>query len=224
MACRIEERCDCNVGDVVDGGRGVTALSRDWQWKDSEMRRERHHLHIGAISEEAGIDDGVRDARKRGEHPINEPKLARQQRRVIGPGEPLRKSDNLFQAGLTRSDRKRRRTLDDEGMIGRTVVRSLHSAQGVYQLARIENVREHDLGIAPLEQIAAGVLHADGGAYGVTFGQQLGHDGATGSSGCAGDQNFRFNHGKRREIAFLFLVRYRTLAAAYLVRYRTTRK
>ena len=218
MACRIEERCDCNVGDVVDGGRGVTALSRDWQWKDSEMRRERHHLHIGAVSEEAGIDDGVRDARKRGEHPINEPKLARHQRRVIGPGEPLRKPDDLFQAGLTRSDRKRRRTLDHEGMIGRTIVRSLHPAQGVHQLAGIENVRDHDLGTAPLEQIAAGVLHADGGAYGVTFGQQLGNDGATGSSGWAGDQNFRFNSWEEKRDTFLFEVRYRTLPAAYPVR------
>jgi hypothetical protein len=81
-------------------------------------------------------------------------------------------------------------------MIGRTVVRSLHPAQRVHQLAGIENVREHDLGTAPLEQIAAGVLHADGGAYGVTFGQQLSDYGATGSSGGAGYQNFWVNHGR----------------------------
>jgi hypothetical protein len=68
-------------------------------------------------------------------------------------------------------------------------------------LTGIENVRDHDLGAATLEQIAARVPHADGGAYGVTFGEQLGDYGATGSSGCAGDQNFRFNHGKRRGIA-----------------------
>jgi hypothetical protein len=174
------------------------------------MRRERHHLHIGAVSEEAGIDDGVRDARQRGEHPINEPKLARHQRRVIGPGEPLRKPDDLFQAGLTRSDRKRRRTLDDEGIIGRTVVRSLRPAQGVHQLTGIENVRYNDLGAAALKQNAAGVTHPDGGAYGITFGQQLGHHGTTGSSGCAGDQNFRFNHGeeKRDSISVLGTISY----------------
>ena len=107
-----------NAGDIVDRGRGVTALSRDWQRKDAEMRRERHHLHIGAVSEETGIDDGVRDARKRGEHPIDKPKLARHKRRVVGPSEPLRKPDDLFEAGLTGSGRKRRRALDHEGMIG----------------------------------------------------------------------------------------------------------
>jgi hypothetical protein len=35
------------------------------------MRRARHHLHIGTVSEKAGIDDGVRDARQRGEHPAS---------------------------------------------------------------------------------------------------------------------------------------------------------
>jgi len=55
------------------------------------------------------------------------------------------------------------------------------------QLTGIENVRNNDLGAAALKQIAAGVTHPDGGAYGVTFGQQLGDYGTTGSSGCAGD-------------------------------------
>jgi hypothetical protein len=45
-------------------------------------------------------------------------------------------------------------------------------------------------------QIAASVTQPDGGAYGVTFGQQLGDYGTTGSSGCAGDQNFWVNHGR----------------------------
>ena len=121
------------------------------------MRRERHHLQIGAVSEEAGIDDGVCDARKRGEHPIDQPKLARHQRRVVGPGEPLRKPDDLFEARLPRSGGKCRRTLDHEGMIGRTVVSSLHVAHRVHQLTGIENVRDHDLGTATLEQIAARV-------------------------------------------------------------------
>src|SRR5262249_20826149 len=72
----IEERRYRNASDIVDRGRGVTALSRDWQREDTEMRRERHHLQIGAVSKEAGIDDGVRNARKRGEHPVDQPKLA----------------------------------------------------------------------------------------------------------------------------------------------------
>ena len=73
VAGRIEERCNRNAGDVVDRGRGVTALSRDWQRKDPEMRCERHHLHIGAVGEETWIDDGVSDARQRGEHLIDKP-------------------------------------------------------------------------------------------------------------------------------------------------------
>ena len=84
------------------------------------MRRERHHLHIGAVSEETGIDDGVSDVRKRGEHPIDKPKLARHQRRVVRSGEPLRKPDDLFEATLPRSRGKCRRTLDHERMVGRT--------------------------------------------------------------------------------------------------------
>jgi hypothetical protein len=54
-----------------------------------------------------------------------------------------------------------------------------------------------DLGAATLEQIAARVPHADGGAYGVIFGEQLGDYGATGSSGCAGYQNFGINHRRQ---------------------------
>jgi hypothetical protein len=210
MARWIEQRGDRNAGDIVDRGRGVTALSRDWQRKDPEMRRERHHLHIGAVREETGIDDGVRDARKRGEHPIDKPKLARHKRRVVGPSEPLRKPDDLFEARLTRSGRKCRRTLDHEGMIGRAVVSSLHAAHSVHQLTGIENVRIHDLGTATLEQIAAPVPHADGGSYGTTFGQELRDYGATGSSGCAGYQNFWISHGKRRGVVFRFAVRIRT--------------
>ena len=213
MACRIEERRDRNTSDIVDRGRGVTALARDWQRKDPEMCRERHHLQIGAVSEEAGIDNGVRDARKRAEHPIDKPKLARHQRRVVGPSEPLRKPDDLFEARLPRSGRKCRRTLDHEGMIRRTVVGSLHAAHRVHQLTGIENVRHHDLGAETLEQIAPGVPHTDGGAYGPTFGQQLSDNSATGPSGCAGYQNFRFNHKKRSRVAFRFSVRYRTLIA-----------
>jgi uncharacterized protein YbjT (DUF2867 family) len=41
---------------------------------------------------------------------------------VVGPGEPLRKPDDLFEARLPRSAGKCRRTLDHEGMIGRTGV------------------------------------------------------------------------------------------------------
>jgi len=52
------------------------------------------------------------------------------------------------------------------------------------------------VGAAALQQIAAGVTHPDGGAYGATFGQQLGDYGTTGSSGWAGDQNFWVNHGR----------------------------
>src|SRR5262249_30465820 len=144
----IEERRYRNASDIVDRGRGVTALSRDWQREDTEMRRERHHLQIGAVSKEAGIDDGVRDARKRGEHPIDQPNLARDQCRVVGPSEPLRKPDDLFETRLTRSGGKRRSTLDHEGMIGRAVVSSLHAAHRVHQLTGIENVRNNDLGAA----------------------------------------------------------------------------
>jgi hypothetical protein len=111
---------------------------------------------------------------------------------------------------LTRSGRKCRRTLDHEGMIGRAVVSSLHAAHSVHQLTGIENVRIHDLGTATLEQIAAPVPHADGGSYGTTFGQELRDYGATGSSGCAGYQNFWISHGKRRGVVFRFAVRIRT--------------
>jgi hypothetical protein len=91
-------------------------------------------------------------------------------------------------------------------MIGRAVVSSLHAARRVHQLTGIENVRNNDLGAAALKQIAAGVTHPDDGAYGVTFGQQLGDYGTTGSSGCASDQNFWVNHGT----AFQLMVRYST--------------
>src|SRR6516225_9724119 len=190
VACRIEERGYRNAGDIVDRGRGVAALSIDWQRKDPEMRRERQHLHIGAVSKEAGSDGGVRDARKRGEHPIDKPKLARQKRRVVGPGEPLRKPDDLFQAGLTRSYRKRRPALDDEGMIGRTVVRSLHPAQRVHLLAKGYPVRA----TVRLQDVRSNLL------------QQLGDYGATGSSSCAGDQNFWIDHG----LKLLLAIQYRT--------------
>jgi hypothetical protein len=77
MTCWIEERGDRNAGDIVDRGRGVTAFSCDWQRKDPEMRREWHHLHIGAVSEEAGIDDGVRDAWNRQIENIRNPWIGR---------------------------------------------------------------------------------------------------------------------------------------------------
>jgi hypothetical protein len=76
------------------------------------MCRERHHLQIRTVGEEAWIDNGVGDAWKRGEHPIDQPMLARHQGRMVGSGEPLRKANDLFEAGLPRSVRKRHRTLD----------------------------------------------------------------------------------------------------------------
>jgi hypothetical protein len=72
-------------------------------------------------------------------------------------------------------------------MIRRAVVGSLDTAHRVHQLAGIENVCNHNLGAATLEQIAARVPDTDGGWYW-----------PTGSSGCAGYQNFRINHGERR--------------------------
>ena len=75
-------------------------------------------------------------------------------------------------------------------MIRRAVVGSLHTAHRVHQLAGIGNVCNHNFGAATLKQIAACVPHADGGSYGPTFGQQLSDYRATGSSGCAGYQNF----------------------------------
>ena len=87
-------------------------------------------------------------------------------------------------------------------MIRRAVVGSLHTAHRVHQLAGIENVRNHDLGAATLQQIAARVPDTDGGSYGPTFGQQLSDYRATGSSGCAGYQNFWLNHNERRGVAF----------------------
>jgi hypothetical protein len=83
-------------------------------------------------------------------------------------------------------------------MIRRVVVGSLHTAHRVHQLAGIENVCNHNLGAATLEQIPARVPDTDGGSYRPTFGQQLSDYVATGSSGCAGYQNFRINRGERR--------------------------
>ena len=158
------------------------------------MRREWHHLQIGAIRKEAGIDAGVSDARKRREHPIDKPELTRQERRVVGPGEPLRKPNDLFKARLVRGGRKCRRALDHEGMVRRAVVGSLHTAHRVHQLTGIKDVRNHDLGAAALEQIAATVPPADHGSYRPAFGQQLSDYRATGLSGCAGYQKFGINH------------------------------
>jgi hypothetical protein len=73
----IGQRGDCNASDVVDRGGRVTALTRDRQRKDPNMCGKRHHLQIGAVSEETRIDNGVRDARKRSKHPIDQPMLAR---------------------------------------------------------------------------------------------------------------------------------------------------
>ena len=83
-------------------------------------------------------------------------------------------------------------------MIRRAVVGSLHTAHRVYQLAGIENVCNNNVGAATLQQIAARVPDTDGGSYRPSFGQQLSDYDATGSSGCAGYQNFRINHGERR--------------------------
>src|SRR6516164_660758 len=82
-------------------------------------------------------------------------------------------------------------------MIRRTVIASLHTAHRVRQLTRIENVCNHNLSAATLEQIAARVPHTDGGSYGPTLGQQLSDNSATGPSGCADNENFRINHEKR---------------------------
>src|SRR5689334_23236236 len=67
----ISQGSDRYPRDVVDRGRRVKALARDWQRKDAKVCRERHHLQIGAVGEEAWIDDSVGDARKRAEHPID---------------------------------------------------------------------------------------------------------------------------------------------------------
>jgi len=153
----------------------------------------------------------VRDARKRREHPIDKPMLARHQRGMVGASQPLRKPNDLFEARLPRSVRKCRRTLDGEGMIRRAVISSPHTAHCVRQLTRIEKVCDHNLSAATLEQIAPCVSDTDGSSYGPTLGQQLSDDGATGPSGCADNENFRVSHKERSGVAFWFSVRYRTL-------------
>src|SRR5258708_37420091 len=120
--------------------------------------------------------------------------LGRHERRVVGRGEPFRKPNDLFKARLARSGRKCRRALDDEGMVRRAVVGSLHTTHRVHQLTGIKDVRNHDLGAAALEQIAASVPPADDGSHRPAFGQQLSDYRATGLSGCAGYQNFWINH------------------------------
>ena len=219
VACRIEQCSDGYSGNIVDRGRSVTALPRDWQRQKPEIRSERHHLQVGAIRKEAGIDAGVRDARKRREHPIDKPELTRQERRVVRPGEPLRKPNDLFKACLARSGRKCRSALDHERMVRRAVVGSLHTAHRVHQLTGIKDVRNHDLGAAALEQIAASVPPADDGSYRPAFGQQLSDYRATGLSGRAGHQNFWNNHSS---ISVLGTIPYR--GAEQMVRYRTGSK
>ena len=133
--------------------------------------------------------------------------LARHQRRVVRFSQPLRKPDNLFQADLTRSDCECRRTLDNKGVIGWTVVSSLHAAHRIHQLVGIKDVGHNNLGAPALEKIAAHVTYADHGAYRPTVGQQLCDYCATGSASGARDQNFWFNHGKRIGVAFPLPVR-----------------
>jgi AcrR family transcriptional regulator len=138
---------------------------------------------------------------------------------VIGPGEPLRKPNDLFNAGLARRGRKCRRALDHEGMVRRAVVGSLHTAHRVHQLIGIKDVRNHDLGAAALEQIAASVPAADYSSYRPAFGQQLTDYCATGLSGCAGYQNCWINHSS---ILVLGTLSYRN--EEQMVRYRTGSK
>jgi hypothetical protein len=71
VACWIQERGDRNAGDIVNRGRGVPALSGDWQRQDPEMRRYGHHLEKWTISEETGSNGGVRDVGQRSEHPVD---------------------------------------------------------------------------------------------------------------------------------------------------------
>jgi hypothetical protein len=40
----IGQGSDCNSGDVIERRRCVAAFTRDWQRKDPEMCRERHHF------------------------------------------------------------------------------------------------------------------------------------------------------------------------------------
>jgi hypothetical protein len=77
-------------------------------------------------------------------------------------------------------------------------------------LTGIEKVGNHGLGTAALEQMPACVPHADGDPYGPTFDQQFSDYRATGSSGCAGHQDFWLNHHNRRGVVFPSSVRYRT--------------
>src|ERR1700739_4499379 len=79
----ISQGSDRYPRNVVDRGRRIKALARDWQRKDAEMCGERHHLEIGTVGEEPWIDDGVGDAWKRAEHPIDQPMLAAHQSRLI---------------------------------------------------------------------------------------------------------------------------------------------
>src|SRR5258707_13741814 len=99
--------------------------------------------------------------------------LARHERRVVGPGEPLRKPNDLFKARLARSGRKCRRALDDEGMVRRAVVGSLHTTYRLPQLTGVKDVRKHELRAPALEAIAAGAPPPDHGPPPPTLCQHL---------------------------------------------------
>ena len=86
-------------------------------------------------------------------------------------------------------------------MIGRAVISSLDTAHRVRQLTGIENICNHNLGAATLEQIAPGVPDTDGSSYGPTFGQQLSDNSATGPSGSADYENFWVSHKERSGVA-----------------------
>src|SRR5258707_2913524 len=134
------------------------------------MCSERHHFQIRAISKEARSDHGVRDARKRREHPIDKPMLARHQRGMVGASQPLRKPNDLFEARLPRSVRKCRRTLDDEGMIRRAVISSLPTPHCVPQLTTIAKGCDHKLSAPTLAQNAPRVSETDGSSSTATPG------------------------------------------------------
>ena len=88
----------------------------------------------------------------------------------------------------------------------------------------IENICNHNLSAATLEPIAPRVPDTDGGSYWPSFGQQLSNNSATGSSGCAGYENFWVSHKQESRVEFRYRYDIVPEGIELLVRYRTVCK
>jgi hypothetical protein len=148
--------------DIFVRRRRVAAIVED-PGEDAELRGKSNRRQVG-LSEEARVDERMRDSRCHREQPIAQPVLTGHQRGMRGACQPLRQADDVFEPGFLGGDREGGRALNHVWIDGRAIIRALDAIECIRNALDIAHLGDRDLDPLHFQSRATAVFPAHDGA------------------------------------------------------------